>query len=182
MVRYPELSTTYIDGRTHTLDAAVNQLRKVPKNSVMLLGIWRIDSRGITYMNNSVYAFSKANPSLPVFSMTATAIGYWAIGGYVPQYAGIGQNMAKQAYLFLDKGEENISNIYLLPNKYKFDANKLKEWGFHDKKLPFNSLVINQPIPFFQAYRTEVQFILLTFLVLIADCSSHCIIITGQRF
>ena len=138
MVRYPELSTTYIDGRTHTLDAAVNQ-----------------------------YAFSKANPSLPVFSMTATAIGYWAIGGYVPQYAGIGQNMAKQAYLFLDKGEENISNIYLLPNKYKFDANKLKEWGFHDKKLPFNSLVINQPIPFFQAYRTEVQFILLTFLVLI---------------
>ena len=167
MVRYPELSTTYIDGRTHTLDAAVNQLRKVPKNSVMLLGIWRIDSRGITYMNNSVYAFSKANPSLPVFSMTATAIGYWAIGGYVPQYAGIGQNMAEQAYLFLDKGEENISNIYLLPNKYKFDANKLKEWGFHDKKLPFNSLVINQPIPFFQAYRTEVQFILLTFLVLI---------------
>ena len=139
MVRYPELSTTYIDGRTHTLDAAVNQLRKVPKNSVMLLGIWRIDSRGITYMNNSVYAFSKANPSLPVFSMTATAIGYWAIGGYVPQYAGIGQNMAEQAYLFLDKGEENISNIYLLPNKYKFDANKLKEWGFHDKKLPFNS-------------------------------------------
>lgn len=129
----------------------------------MLLGIWRIDSRGITYMNNSVYAFSKANPSLPVFSMTATAIGYWAIGGYVPQYAGIGQNMAEQAYLFLDKGEENISNIYLLPNKYKFDANKLKEWGFHDKKLPFNSLVINQPIPFFQAYRTEVQFILLTF-------------------
>ena len=43
---------------------------------------------------------------LPVFSMTATAIGYWAIGGYVPQYAGIGQNMAEQAYLFLDKGEE----------------------------------------------------------------------------
>ena len=76
MVRYPELSSTYIDGRTHTLVAAVNQLRKVPKNSVMLLGIWRIDSRGITYMNNSVYAFSKANPSLPVFSMTATAIGY----------------------------------------------------------------------------------------------------------
>ena len=51
-------------------------------------------------MNNSVYAFSKANPSLPVFSMTATAIGYWAIGGYVPQYAGIGQNMAEQAYLY----------------------------------------------------------------------------------
>ena len=164
---HPELSITYIDGRIHTLDMAVNQLRVLPKNSVMLLGIWRIDNRGITYMNNSVYAFSKANPLLPVFSLTSTAIGYWAIGGYVPQYEGIAIGMGESAYQFLDKGKNDIRSINILPNKYKFDANKLKEWGFEDKKLPINSIVINQPIPFFVAYKTEVQFILLTFLVLI---------------
>ena len=164
---HPELSITYIDGRIHTLDMAVNQLRVLPKNSVMLLGIWRIDNRGITYMNNSVYAFSKANPLLPVFSLTSTAIGYWAIGGYVPQYEGIAKGMGEYAYQFLDKGKNDIRSINILPNKYKFDANKLKEWGFEDKKLPINSIVINQPIPFFVAYKTEVQFILHTFLVLI---------------
>ena len=164
---HPELSITYIDGRIHTLDMAVNQLRVLPKNSVMLLGIWRIDNRGITYINNSVYAFSKANPLLPVFSLTSTAIGYWAIGGYVPQYEGIAKGMGEYAYQFLDKGKNDIRSINILPNKYKFDANKLKEWGFEDKKLPINSIVINQPIPFFVAYKTEVQFILLTFLVLI---------------
>lgn len=164
---HPELSITYIDGRIHTLDMAVNQLRVLPKNSVMLLGIWRIDNRGITYMNNSVYAFSKANPLLPVFSLTSTAIGYWAIGGYVPQYEGIAKGMGEYAYQFLDKGKNDIRSINILPNKYKFDANKLKEWGFEDKKLPINSIVINQPIHFFVAYKTEVQFILLTFLVLI---------------
>ena len=164
---HPELSITYIDGRIHTLDMAVNQLRVLPKNSVMLLGIWRIDNRGITYMNNSVYAFSKANPLLPVFSLTSTAIGYWAIGGYVPQYEGIAKGMGEYAYQFLDKGKNDIRSINILPNEYKFDANKLKEWGFEDKKLPINSIVINQPIPFFVAYKTEVQFILLTFLVLI---------------
>lgn len=164
---HPELPITYIDGRIHTLDMAVNQLRVLPKNSVMLLGIWRIDNRGITYMNNSVYAFSKANPLLPVFSLTSTAIGYWAIGGYVPQYEGIAKGMGEYAYQFLDKGKNDIRSINILPNKYKFDANKLKEWGFEDKKLPINSIVINQPIPFFVAYKTEVQFILLTFLVLI---------------
>ena len=164
---HPELSITYIDGRIHTLDMAVNQLRVLPKNSVMLLGIWRIDNRGITYMNNSVYAFSKANPLLPVFSLTSTAIGYWAIGGYVPQYEGIAKGMGEYAYQFLDKGKNDIRSINILPNKYKFDANKLKEWGFEDKKLPINSIVINQPIPFFVAYKTEVQFILLTFLVLL---------------
>ena len=164
---HPELSITYIDGRIHTLDMAVNQLRVLPKNSVMLLGIWRIDNRGITYMNNSVYAFSKANPLLPVFSLTSTAIGYWAIGGYVPQYEGIAKGMGEYAYQFLDKGKNDIRSINILPNKYKFDANKLKEWGFEDKKLPINSIVINQPIPFFVAYKTEAQFILLTFFVLI---------------
>ena len=164
---HPELPITYIDGRIHTLDMAVNQLRVLPKNSVMLLGFWRIDNRGITYMNNSVYAFSKANPLLPVFSLTSTAIGYWAIGGYVPQYEGIAKGMGEYAYQFLDKGKNDIRSINILPNKYKFDANKLKEWGFEDKKLPINSIVINQPIPFFVAYKTEVQFILLTFLVLI---------------
>jgi len=164
---HPELSITYIDGRIHTLDMAVNQLRVLPKNSVMLLGIWRIDNRGITYMNNSVYAFSKANPLLPVFSLTSTAIGYWAIGGYVPQYEGIAKGMGEYAYQFLDKGKNDIRSINILPNKYKFDANKLKEWGFEDKKFPINSIVINQPIPFFVAYKTEVQFILLTFFVLI---------------
>ena len=164
---HPELPITYIDGRIHTLDMAVNQLRVLPKNSVMLLAIWRIDIRGITYMNTSVYAFSKANPLLPVFSLTSTAIGYWAIGGYVPQYEGIAKGMGEYAYQFLDKGKNDIRSINILPNKYKFDANKLKEWGFEDKKLPINSIVINQPIPFFVAYKTEVQFILLTFLVLI---------------
>ena len=167
LTNHPELSITYIDGRIHTLDMAVNQLRVLPKNSVMLLGIWRIDNRGITYMNNSVYAFSKANPLLPVFSLTSTAIGYWAIGGYVPQYEGIAKGMGEYAYQFLDKGKNDIRSINILPNKYKFDANKLKEWGFEDKKLPINSIVINQPIPFFVAYKTEVQFILLTFFVLI---------------
>lgn len=164
---YPELSVTYIDGRIHTIDTAVSQLRNLSPKSVMLLGIWRVDNRGITYMNNSVYAFSKANPLLPVFSMTSTAIGYWAIGGYVPQYEGVGKSMGEYAYQFLDQGKADISSMNILPNRYKFDANKLKEWGFGDKKLPVNSLVINQPIPFFVAYKTEVQFILLIFLVLI---------------
>ena len=141
---HPELPITYIDGRIHTLDMAVNQLRVLPKNSVMLLGIWRIDNRGITYMNNSVYAFSKANPLLPVFSLTSTAIGYWAIGGYVPQYEGIAKGMGEYAYQFLDKGKNDIRSINILPNKYKFDANKLKEWGFEDKKLPINSIVMER--------------------------------------
>lgn len=148
MKRYPEISTTYIDGRIHTLDAAAKQLRDVPKNSVALLGIWRIDNRGITYMNNSVYAFSKANPELPVFQPDCYRHRLLGNRRIYPQYDGIGRSMGEQAYQFLDKGKNNVGHIHLLPNRYKFDANKLHEWGFQDKKLPFNSLIINQQVAF----------------------------------
>lgn len=68
-------------------------------------------------MNNSVYAFSKANPLLPVFSLTSTAIGYWAIGGYVPQYEGIAKGMGEYAYQFLDKGKmTSVALIYYPTN------------------------------------------------------------------
>ena len=78
---FPQLSITYVDGRIHTLDMAASQLRNLPRNTVMLLGIWRIDNRGITYMNNSVYAFSKANPLLPMFSMTSTSLPFSCADG-----------------------------------------------------------------------------------------------------
>ncbi len=120
--------------------------------------------------------FPKPILFLPMFSHDFyhrnRLLGYRRI---CPQYEGIAERNGRNTHIsFLDKGKNDIRSINILPNKYKFDANKLKEWGFEDKKLPINSMVINQPIPFFVAYKTEVQFILLTFLVLIGslnDCA-----------
>lgn len=167
LLRYPEIEVTYIDGRVATLDMASRQLHDLPEHSALLLGIWRIDSRGITYMNNSVYAFSNANPTLPVFSLTSTAIGYWAIGGYVPQYDGIGIKLGEKAYRILDKGNNEPNEFIILPNEYKFDAQKLEELGLQAKVLPPNSNVINQTPSFFELYRTEVKVTLAIFFVLL---------------
>lgn len=167
LLRYPEIEVTYIDGRVATLDTASKQLHDLPEHSALLLGIWRIDSRGITYMNNSVYAFSNANPTLPVFSLTSTAIGYWAIGGYVPQYDGIGIKLGEKAYRILDKGNNEPNEFIILPNEYKFDAQKLEELGLQAKVLPPNSNVINKTPSFFELYRTEVKVTLAIFFVLL---------------
>ena len=37
--------------------------------------------------------------------------------------------MGEYAYQFLDKGKNDIRSINILPNKYKFDANKFKRMG-----------------------------------------------------
>lgn len=168
--RYPELSTTFIDGRTLTLEMATNQIRHLPKNSVMLLGIWRIDSQSITYLNNSAHAFTKANPALPVFSLTSSAIGYWSIGGYVPQpqYGNVGKKLAKKTHQLLDKKTKIPQEIQILASGYKFDAKKLEEFGFKNKRLPLNSTIINKQLSILEIYGTEVRLMLLVFFILIA--------------
>ncbi|MEG2594704.1 MAG: HAMP domain-containing sensor histidine kinase [Bacteroides sp.] len=154
---YPELGSTFIDGRKSTLDMAVKQLKGVPDNSVILIGIWRIDCREMAYVNNSAYAFTNARPLLPTFSLTSSGIGYWAIGGYVPNYSGVAQRMAQKAYEVVDLNDTTHPELVTLSNEYKFDAKKLEELGFAKKQLPENSTVINVTPSFFEAYKVEVQ-------------------------
>ncbi len=167
MQAFPELQATFIDGRKSTMNMAAKQLKELPANSVLLMGLWRIDAKEMVYVSNSVYAFTNANPSLPMFSLTSSGLGYWAIGGYIPKYEGVALRMGKKAYQVLELNDTNHPELTSLPCEYKFDASKLKEWGFADKELPPNSNVINATLSFFQAYRTEVQSAILIILALL---------------
>lgn len=155
--KYPEIGTTFIDGRRLTLDMAAQKVHNLPDNSVALLGIWRVDMQKMTYINNSVYAFSHTNPTLPVFSLTATGIGYWAIGGYVPDYEDIGLKMGEKAYRILDLKENPEPELNTLPCRYVFDAKVLKELGFENKELPEGSVIINKEPTFFETYKNGVR-------------------------
>lgn len=155
--KYPEIGTTFIDGRRLTLDMAAQKVHNLPDNSVALLGIWRVDMQKMTYINNSVYAFSHTNPTLPVFSLTATGIGYWAIGGYVPDYEDIGLKMGEKAYRILDLKENPEPELNTLPCRYVFDAKVLKELGFENKELPEGAVIINKEPTFFETYKNGVR-------------------------
>lgn len=80
-------STIYIDGRIH-LERCCCQTttRDVPAKirSRTALVSGELTTGHNLYEQSPVYAFSKAAGELPVFSLTATAIVYWAIGGYIP--------------------------------------------------------------------------------------------------
>ncbi len=167
MMRHPDIDVTYIDGRKETLESACEQLRKLPVNTVLLLGIWRIDSLQTMYINNSVYAFSHARPGLPVFSLTSTGIGYWAIGGYVPVYEEVGVKMAEKAYQLLDEEVEPLSYLQSSPCEYKFDALKLQEYGFVGKQLPPDSKLVNYTPVFWNEYKFEIRIIIAVFIALL---------------
>ncbi len=74
---------------------------------------------------------SGVNPKVPVFSVTASGLNNWVLGGYSPSYRQQGPDMAKQA-INIEKGKE--ANIKFIPNEYIFDFNKIKELDIPVKK------------------------------------------------
>ena len=77
--------------------------------------------------------------------------------------------MGEYAYRFLDQKETGISSINILANRYKFDAKKLKGMGIWKQEVTCQLNGNQSAIPFFVAYKTEVQFILIIFLVLVGS-------------
>lgn len=169
MEKHKELNLISVDGRELALDSALTVVKNLPPRTVMLLGLWRIDKNDVTYMNNAVYAMTSANPKLPVFSLTSTGIGYWAIGGYVPEYITVGPAMAQRAFRLLEEKQKGSPEpyIYVSKNQYTFDTKELAKHGFESKELPEGSVLVNKEKSFYEAYKIQIATILLVFIALL---------------
>lgn len=164
---YPEINATMIDGRKYSLDQAVDILKGVSPNTAILVGIWRIDNKDMSYINNSVYAFTHVAPSVPAFSLTSSSIGYWSIGGYVPHYDDLAGRVGAKAYEVLHSNHPVSPQYYVLPMHYVFDYKKLEELGIDPDDLPEHSSILNRPLSFFETYTVELRILLFVALALI---------------
>ena len=166
MEAYPELNLILLDGRQHSLYTIVDKIHTLPKHSVILLGTWKVDKNDSFFMKNAVYAMTGANNSVPAFTVTSTGLGYWALGGYTPEYRTIGVDMARQAYNLLNGNDQSV-HLSIIPNQFRFDKKLLDELGFKGKPLPRGSELMNVKPTFWQQYRYEFWAILAVFTTLV---------------
>lgn len=167
IARYGGVKHIPVNGYCIGMEEAIGKISVLDENTALLIGIWRIDKDEIVYTGNAVYALSKANPQLPVFSLTSTAIGYWAIGGYVPEYPGMGNRMAQKTYRYLDMNHSLPADIYYNPMHYFFDAQKIKDLGIREKQLRADSDFTNQSPSFYELYKWQIIVISVTFILLV---------------
>lgn len=165
---YPEMNIIEIDGSRINLKNALKRIAAIPEQSVSILCVWRLDKDNVIYMNNADYLFRKANSQLPVFSLTGTGMGYWCIGGSVPQYQEeIEKKLANYLYHFIDMGDENLpSNILCMSNGYSFDLKRIKEFNLKKKLLPENSFFYNENSHWKEFFHTYQWYLLLILLVI----------------
>ncbi|MBS1444833.1 MAG: HAMP domain-containing histidine kinase [Odoribacter sp.] len=168
MQKFPDVDLILLDGRKHTIYTIVDKIAKLPENTVILMGTWRVDKNEGYFMRNATYSMMSANPKLPAFSMTSIGLGHWALGGYIPSYRTIGKDLARQANAVLEKKNGEIRKIIqFIPNRYEFDAHKLKEAGLSEKILPQGAKLLNKDISFWEKYRFQLTLIALAFLFLL---------------
>lgn len=144
MARHHEYKYVSLDGRSHTVYAMINELAKLPKDAVAILGTWRVDKSEGFFMHNSAYLMKDANPKLPVFSLSTIGVGNWAIGGCTPDYRNTGKEMAQQVYDYIHLKNHGVAGLKSIPQKYVFDVKALAKFGIKLKAIPHNSELINK--------------------------------------
>ena len=167
MRKFPDLDLILLDGRRHSIYSVVESINKLPENTVILMGTWRIDKNDGYFMRNATYTMKDANDKIPMFTISSLGLGHWAIGGYIPCYRPVGKDMAHQVVDFFDKDKKHKLKIELIPSQYSFDAKRLKEEYFTEKSLPENSILINEEVSFYEEYRYHIFAVVGAFLLLL---------------
>lgn len=156
MEKFPNLDLILMDGRKHTIYTIVEGLRHLPENTVIMVGTWRVDMNEGYFMRNATYAMMEVTPAIPAFTPSSVSLGYWAIGGVLPDYRKVGREMALES-IRMDNAPENAErNLEIIGCKAVLDSRKVKEWGLNPAALPFDVQIINQPVSFYQQYMYQI--------------------------
>lgn len=167
MKKIPEINLILLDGRKGDLYTIIDQIQKLPDNTAILIGTWRVDVNDEHFLASATNTMAYANPNVPAFTIASSGLGHWAVGGFVPQYRSVGRDLARQAVDIL-AGKTPKSEIQpkLISNVYNFDVIKLEEWGINRKLLPDNSVLVNDNESIWTKYQYEI--LLLVIIVLSA--------------
>ena len=167
MKKFLDLDLILMDGRKHSIYTIVEELRQLPENTVILVGTWRVDMNEGYFMRNATYAMMEATPTIPAFTPSSVSLGYWAIGGVLPDYRKVGEEMAMESVRMDNQSGNTEKHLQIIGSKAVMDSRKAKEWGLDPKALPFGVELINQPVSFYQQYTYQIWSACTLFVVLV---------------
>lgn len=156
MKNFPELNLILLDGRVNTIYTISDKLHSLPENTVLLLGTWRVDMNDGYFMRNATYSMMEAAPELPVFSLTSVGLGYWAIGGIVPEYRPVGKEMAQQAINLLENPQRMENRMELIPNETIVDEKVIKEKKLDITGISGSIKLLNTAPSFYHEYKYQI--------------------------
>lgn len=167
MKKFPEMDLILLDGRSNTIYTILDQFQKLPENTAVMVGTWRVDMNESYFMRNATYMMMEANPTVPAFTPASIGLGYWAVGGVIPAYRSFGREMAREAIRLLDNPKDTVSHVEIVGSKAVLDYKKVKELKLDTKSLPFHVEIVGKPVSFYQEYMYQIWAAISIFVILV---------------
>ena len=167
--RYENLEFEYLKGQDYSTVELLEQMEKVPKDSIALLTVWLRDK------NNDYAPIDQTGPDIanrsgvPVYGIIDMYLGHGIVGGKLLNSETHGQLAAERIVRILD-GEKpsSIPTVIESQNPYMFDEAQLNRWRIDLDDLPEDSIVINRTFSFYQTYRIRIWGVAGVFVFLLA--------------
>ena len=156
MKQFPELNLILLDGREHTIYTIVDELRKLPKHTAVLIGTWRVDKNEGYFMRNATYSMMEAIPDIPTFTATSIGLGYWAVGGVVPAFRTFGKELAAETVRLLENPGDTTLRVEVVGTEALLDSKKVKEQKINVAALPMAVKLVNESPSFYRQYRYQI--------------------------
>jgi PAS domain S-box-containing protein len=149
------------------MPALLKQLRRLPKNSIILYTAISQDAAGTHFIDETQsLPMVVAAADAPVYVMEDTFVGQGTTGGYVTPYGDEGRIAGTLAVRILKGEKPRDIPIVKDTNIYMFDWRALQRWGISEKRLPAGSIVLNR-VP--NAWETYRKYILGTVFLVFAE-------------
>lgn len=162
---YPDMKLILLDGRSTSFFEMQDKLSGLPEHTAIIIGTWRIDKNERFFFTDDPFSMRSIVPDIPVFSISSTGIGQWAIGGYIPKYVNYGKELAQQIVKLSDNLNQDL--LVTIDHEYLFDYNVLINKDIKHSSLPKDSRIINEPVSFFAQNKLAVFIVSVVILLLL---------------
>ena len=166
---FGDLTPILIDGRKMPLRDIQKTISQLPPNTALLLGTWRVDSKGTFFTGRVLNELVALRPDLPIFTLTGIGIRDIAIAGILPEFNTPLSNFLTKVYYNIEHNH-NDPLLMEIPNLLNVNMGNFRKMKLNSKKLPSNYKVVDsdsEEVIRYRRYLTIVAILSAIMLVMV---------------
>lgn len=140
---FGDLNTIHIDGRKMAVQDIQKAITQLPPHTALLLGTWRVDSKGTFFTAKTLSELMESRPDLPIFTLTGIGMRDIAIAGILPEFNTPLDNFLSRVYYNI---EHDIKEPLIMetPNVLNVNMGNFRKMKLNPKKLlPYDYKIVD---------------------------------------
>ena len=150
--QFGNLKAIPIDGRKMSIREIQEAISKLPPNTALLLGSWRVDNKGTFFAGKLLEELVNSRHDLPVFSLTGIGLRDIAIAGITPNYETPLDSFLDNVFRTVNEGKKDVVVNYI-PNELNVNMGNFRKMRLNKKLLPYDYKIVDTESEKVRKYR-----------------------------